>query len=136
MELTFINWIDAKRSRTTRNSLNRLQIKIVMSADQHKNKYHYVSFSKELSLETINLKKIRFGYINEKIVFKLNNDTGLNYLDNNLKDLKNYTKRCASKEICEAIFESLNVENNQRMCTFDLVDLGENTFLINNKISL
>jgi hypothetical protein len=136
----FINWLDVKghRGRSASVVLD-LGIRIYTnSRDSKKNKGDgkvisnaYVIFSDFLSEMYQDYKYIKVGLINKKVVFKFNNEEGINICKTRSK-MKFSTLRVNNGEFCRLISNSFNMDYNDFKDVLELTDLGGDTFLINS----
>lgn len=75
--------------------------------------------------------KIKFGSLNGKVVFQINDKEGFG----NKLSSKMYTKRVVSNcHIAEIIFDRFKLNENQKSVAFKLVELGNDFYLIDEII--
>jgi hypothetical protein len=136
----FINWLEVKGNRGRSASLvSDLGIRIYTSSrDSKKNKRDgkvmcnaYVVFSDFLSEMYQDYKFIKVGLINKKVVFKFNNDEGINICKSRSK-MKFSSLRVNNGEFCRLISNSFNMDYSDFKDVLELTDLGGDTFLINS----
>jgi hypothetical protein len=136
----FIQWTDLEtRSRGGHNKLNDFEISTYrnLHPKQSTNCGNYCTLSLFLSEVYEKDTHIRVGHINSKVVFQFNKEHGLNITGKkNVNKIKEDTtsRRIVSKDFIDVIYKSFNIKPEKNNYKFKLVDLGNNTFLIDSII--
>lgn len=136
----FIQWTDLKSElRGGRNRLGDYEISCYKNLipKNTSNCGNYVSLSLFLSEVYSSDTHIRVGHINSKVVFQFNKESGLNITKkitiNKTKENKSIS-RVVSKDFVDIIFKGFNLKPEKNSYRFKIIDLGNNTFMIDSII--
>ena len=136
----FIQWTDLKsESRGGRNRLGDYEISCYrnLTPKLTSNCGNYVSMSLFLTDVYSSDTHVRVGHINSKVVFQFNKQDGLNITKKNvINKIKNNTStsRVVSKQFIDIIYKSFNLNPDRNSYRFKVIDLGNNTFMIDSII--
>lgn len=136
----FIQWVDLKsETRGGRNKLNDFEISCYRNLKPKNSSNHgnYITLSLFLSDVYKEDTKIRVGHINSKVVFQFNKVDGINITsretNNKTKD-KIIMSRVVSKTFVDIIYKSFGIVPENNSYRFKIIDLGNNTFMIDSII--
>lgn len=127
-------WYELDALRKKRVEEEPLHILVYFRTEKQKTsniRHGRVTFSKFISGKMNDKTKIKFGSLNGKVVFQINDKEGFP----NKLGSKMYTKRVVSNcHIAEIIFDRFKLKENQKSYALKLKDLGNDFYLIDEII--
>lgn len=135
-KINFIQWLDLKsENRGGKNGLKDFEISVYknLTPKISTNCGNYLCFSAFLSETYITDTKLKIGQINNKIVFQFNKEDGLNIATrttSNKMKKNSSLKRVVSAQLTSMIHKSFNITPSKNSYRFSLIDIGNNTFMI------
>lgn len=136
MENQEIKWVELSNLRKKGNKLNDFEFAVYRNIiGKSTNKGNYLSFSEFFS-NLYQDNKIKVGTIGERVVFKFNTEEGLPLKINRSNVTKyNYSDtRIASVQLVDLIFKNCGYNKDLNRNIYNLIDIGNNTFMITRKI--